>query len=127
MYSPAAAANSSLVLTTTARLSTYPLSDDIDQSKDLLIEFTLVPVVTQDLREVASTRLGSSPRLSGADTTVATKPAYRLEGTFQNGERIIVLVQIRPDRVLLVQALPRRTRRISDFEQVLRTIQIIQP
>jgi hypothetical protein len=122
-YEPARLAQSAdLVLTETARLSSYPLEGTrpSDLSRELLVEFFLAPSKGEDLTTIASTRLSWTPPLTRrASITVAGRPALLLDGSFQNGTRTYVLVQVDSNRILVVSAFPTTSGRISDFDLIL--------
>jgi hypothetical protein len=114
--------NTTFVLTEKARLSSEA-SRTFDVTRDFLVELSLVPRDTDDLHDFAARKI-SSGGAGGSDVTVAGSPAYRMEGAFQNGERIIVLVSIRPGQVLMVQAYPRHSPRIGDLEMILGSLRV---
>ena len=118
-YVPAVPAQSTdLVLTDTARLSSYPLgSRPADINGELLVELFLVPRKGQDLATIANTRFSGSPT-SRSELTIGGRNALRVDGDFQNG-RAYVLVLVDQDRVLVIGEFPRQSRRSADFERLL--------
>jgi hypothetical protein len=119
-YVPAVPAQSTdLVLTDTARLSSYPLgSKPADMNGELLVELFLAPRKAQDLAAIANSLFSGSPA-NRSEMTIGGRKALRVEGDFQNGPRVYVLVLVDQDRVLVVGEFPRQSRRSADFERLL--------
>jgi len=123
-YRPAAPATSDPFLTSSARLASYspdpPLPTDL--SKELLVEMFLAARHGDDLRTIASTRF-TNPAAEQRDIVVAGQPALRLDGEFQNGRRIYVLILVN-ENVLVIGAFPSGTTRIGDFDRLLQYLVI---
>ena len=112
------AQSTDLVLTDTARLSSYPLgSRPADINGELLVELFLAPRKGQDLATIANTRFSGSPT-SRSELTIGGRNALRVDGDFQDG-RAYVLVLVDQDRVLVIGEFPRQSRRSADFERLL--------
>ncbi len=118
-YVPAVPAQSTdLVLTDTARLSSYQLgSKPADINSELLVELFLAPRKGQDLATIANSRFSGSPT-NRSELMIGGRNALRVDGDFQNGHAY-VLVLVDQDRVLVIGEFPRQSRRSADFERLL--------
>ena len=124
LYAPARAIQpTDLLLTDTARLSSYALDAGPRDANDLLVELFLAPRRGEDLAKIAATRFAATGT-SQRSATVSGREALRLEGDFQSGRRVYVLVALDAERVLVLSALPRDSGRIADFERVLTTLAV---
>jgi hypothetical protein len=112
------------VLTDTARLASYGLDAPrpSDLSKELLVEMFMVARRGDDLRTIADQRFSTATN-DRRDLVVAGRPALRLEGEFQNGRRIYVLVQV-DDRALIIGAFPSDSTRLGDLDRLLQYLVI---
>lgn len=124
-YVAAVLAQSFLALTDTARLSSYGLDGPrpSDLSRELLVEMFLVERRGDDLRTIADRRF-SYLAIERRDVVVAGHPALRLDGEFQNGRRVYVLVQVDDQRVLVIGAFPSDSSRLGDFDRLLQYLVI---
>lgn len=109
--------------TTQALFTTYdPARTGIDFSRELSISASVVKrAPNEDMRAFAA-RSAQGAAYSASD--YPRLGGLVIEGTFQTGRRKYLLVPHGPDLVLIVDAFPTSSSRLSLFDSVLATLQM---
>ena len=129
LYSPATAGRFPYE-TTIARLSSYRLDvpqRPSDLRSQILVEMRTVPRGNKSLAELADKWLDHSGPLVSRSYTVGGHQAYEAEGLFENGPRVVVLIEEDAPRLLVVELHPKDSMRRADFASTVASIRFLAP